>query len=120
MSHPCAWIAQDFIDPPPWDGQGEPPTLEDSLWDGTGPAPPLDKARGHIEPSEGDSGPLEEGEWDDVEDAIAWARERAPYVVVRVGYSGYYSAGKIQHPDYKPWPPTDEAIRSETRRGRDL
>jgi hypothetical protein len=45
MTYPCAFIAQDFIDPSPWDGRGEPPTVEESLWDGTGPAPPLEKAQ---------------------------------------------------------------------------
>ena len=42
---------------------------------------------------------LEQGPgWDDVEEAIAWARERAPHVLVRVGSDDttIYSAGEIR------------------------
>ncbi len=42
---------------------------------------------------------LEQGPgWDDVEEAIAWGRERAPRVMVRLGQdeTSIYSAGEIQ------------------------
>jgi hypothetical protein len=115
--YPRVYIAQDFIDPPPWDGRGDPPSLEDSLWDRTGDAPPFGRAYGHVDPSPDADALGEEEEWDDIEDAIAWGRERAQVVLVRIGYSGYYSAGEVRDPDFKPWPPTEEAIRGEKRRG---
>lgn len=59
---------------------------------------------------------LEQGPgWDDVEEAIAWGRERAPRVLVRVGNdeSSIYSAGELpltrgadgSVPAYPEWPP---------------
>ena len=46
--------------------------------------------------------------WDDVEDAIAWGRSRAPIVVIRLGNTldTLYSAGEEQAPDCRPWPPS--------------
>jgi len=57
-------------------------------------------------------------EFDDLsaEEAIAWGRERAEVVLIRMGDSDYYSAGQ-SNPDpeeYEPWPPTD--LRIERRR----
>jgi hypothetical protein len=53
--------------------------------------------------------------WDDVEEAIAWARERAPRVLVRLGDddAAIYSAGEIRltrladgtSDAYPQWPP---------------
>jgi hypothetical protein len=121
MKSRVAWVAQDFIDPPPWNGEGEPPALKGALWEGKGAAPPLGKARGHVDPDNpvDPESPQasEQGEWDTVEEAIAWARERAERVYVRVGNSDYYNAGEVHSPDFKPWPPTEEAIRYETWRG---
>ena len=62
---------------------------------------------------------LEQGPgWDDVEEAVAWGRERAPRVVVRLGRdeSSIYSAGEIRLTrfsdgtgrDYPEWPPLRE------------
>lgn len=56
----------------------------------------VDEPRPHIE---------EEGPgWDDVEEAIAWGRERAPKVMVILG-DEYYSAGEEQAGTAPEWPP---------------
>lgn len=41
------------------------------------------------------------------EAAIAWGRERADVVVIRLGHRGdtYFSAGDIPDPSMPPWPP---------------
>jgi hypothetical protein len=91
--YPRAWIAQDFAEVER-DGEAQPP----EPWDGTGDMPPFARPYGHIDLG---SGIGEEGEWETVEEAIAWARERVDVVLVRVGYSDYYSAGTV-HPDSVP------------------
>lgn len=69
---------------------------------------------GHWE-AEQAGGVLEQGPgWDDVEAAVAWARARAPVVVLRLGEAEpqkFYSAGE-KEPDGVPppggmerWPP---------------
>jgi hypothetical protein len=42
-----------------------------------------------------------------LEDALAWGRARADEVYIRLGDSGYYSAGTVVAPDAPPWPPED-------------
>ena len=53
---------------------------------------------GHWESGNPADGVLEQGPgWDDIEDAIAWGRERAPVVLLRVGETEpqvHYSAGE--------------------------
>jgi hypothetical protein len=57
---------------------------------------------GHWEASEGGSNELVENGpgWDSPEDAIAWGRQRAPIVLIRVGPfpQRYFSAGVQQPP----------------------
>jgi hypothetical protein len=61
---------------------------------------------------EGDDGSFLEASpvemWDDVDEAIAWGRGRAPVVVVRLGNTidTIYSAGEAPAPEARPWPPT--------------
>lgn len=44
----------------------------------------------------------------DVDEAIAWGRERAGLVLVRFGRrAGYWSAGRTPHWGYPGWPPPD-------------
>jgi hypothetical protein len=52
---------------------------------------------------------VEEGPgWDNVDDAIAWGRERAPIVVVILAASDRtYSAGEQRLPSLPEWPPAD-------------
>ena len=59
------------------------------------------------------------GEFADVEQAIAWARARAPVVIVVLGFSSpmVFSAGEQYDPGEDPehdplrrWPPTDEVL----------
>jgi hypothetical protein len=63
---------------------------------------------GHREGEDGaflDASPVEA--WDDVEEAIRWARTRAPKVVVRLGNTRdtLYSAGEVDLRECLPWPP---------------
>jgi hypothetical protein len=63
---------------------------------------------GHREGDDGsflEASPVEA--WDDVEDAIAWGRSRAPVVVVRLGNTidTLYSAGEVAAPEGRQWPP---------------
>jgi len=53
---------------------------------------------------------LDEGEWDTLDEAIGWARERAASIHVRVGYSDYYSAGDRPSGE-PPWPPAADELR---------
>ena len=108
MTYPRAWIAQDWAE---WDGTGEPP----EPFDGSGPLPQLGPARAHIDTGEA---AIDNCEWPTVDAAIAWARSRVDIVLVRVGFSDYYSAGKEHPPNVARWPPSDEAIRRETLRRR--
>jgi hypothetical protein len=96
--YPRVYIAQDFAEPG-WSGLGEPP--------------PLGPAYGHVDGGPHTETTAEEGQWDDISDAIAWGRERAPVVLVRVGYSDYHSAGATRHPDFDAWPPSDRAVRGD-------
>lgn len=41
------------------------------------------------------------------EDAIAWGRERADTVHIRLGRGEYHTAGAVPTPDLEPWPPPD-------------
>jgi hypothetical protein len=109
-SHPdrVAWIVQDFFDPA-WEEPGRTPAICAEM----AALPPFGRAHGLID---SDAGLVEEGEWDAIEDGIEWARERASRVLVRIGHSGYYSAGREPSLKFPPWPPTEEAIRSETLR----
>ena len=70
---------------------------------------------GHWEVDAPDEGPMLEGPgWSTAEEAIAWGRERAPVVIIRVGrqpWQQHYSAGDV-FPDLEPprggllpWPP---------------
>lgn len=77
--------------------------------------PPFEKARGYVEAADA-GGVVDEGEWETVEEAIAWARDRVEIVLVRIGYSDYYSAGAAHPEGVPPWPPSEDAVRSETRR----
>lgn len=43
--------------------------------------------------------------FDDVETAIAWGRERAPYVQVTLRGAEHYSAGTTNPDDLPSWPP---------------
>ena len=110
VTYPRAYIAQDWAELE-WDGEGDPP----KPFDGTGPLPRFGPAWGYI-----DDGvrAVEEGEWLTADEAIAWARQRAQVVLVRVGYSDYHSAGEHHVPGVPAWPPTEHAIRHETRRPR--
>jgi hypothetical protein len=63
---------------------------------------------GHREREDGsfaEASPVEA--WTDVDEAIRWARARAPVVVVRLGNTldTLYSAGETDAPDCLPWPP---------------
>jgi hypothetical protein len=79
---------------------------------------------GHIESETPTPHMIEEGPgWDDVEEAIAWGRARAPEVYVGLGGTGatYYSAGVNDpppDPDYPDdvmprWPPTTDRIAAD-------
>jgi hypothetical protein len=59
---------------------------------------------------------LEEADGVSLDDALAWARARSPRVMIRYGYSGYFSAGEESVPDAPPWPPPDlpEFVRRRT------
>jgi hypothetical protein len=51
----------------------------------------------------------------EIDEALAWARARAPVVLVRPGDSDYLSAGDEPSPDYEaPWP--GDHVRFEPRR----
>ena len=82
--YPRAWIAQDWAE---WHGTGEPPEPVD----GSGALPQFGPVRAHIDTGEG---VIEKREWPTVEAAIAWARSQVDVVLVRVGFSDYYSAGR--------------------------
>ena len=101
-----AWISQDFFDPS-FDERGDPPAICAEM----GSLPPFATAHAHID---GDG--EEAADFPTVDEAIEWARRRAGRVLVRVGHSRYYAAGKDPSPGYPPWPPTEEAIRSEAIR----
>ena len=109
-THPdrVAWIVQNFFDPA-WDEPGRTPAICAGMED----LPPFARAHGHVDSA---AGLLEESAWDAVEDGIKWGRERASRVLVRIGHSDYYSAGREPSLRFPPWPPTEEAIRSETLR----
>ena len=61
--------------------------------------------REHEDGSFAEASPVEA--WNDVEEAIRWARSCAPMVVVRLGNAldTLYSAGEIDAPDCRLWPP---------------
>jgi hypothetical protein len=61
--------------------------------------------REHQDGSFAEASPVEA--WNDVEEAIAWGRSRAPIVIVRLGGTRdtMYSAGEIDPPDCRLWPP---------------
>jgi hypothetical protein len=50
---------------------------------------------------------IEEVDGLDVEAALDWGRARAARVLIRYGYSDYFSAGAERAPDAAPWPPPD-------------
>lgn len=64
---------------------------------------------------------VEQGpEWDDPNEAVTWARERAPRVVVRLGIGfgniRFFTAGDIrvegdEHEPVLSWPPSDESAQ---------
>jgi hypothetical protein len=61
---------------------------------------------GHREADDGsfaEASPVEA--WNDVEEAIAWARTRAPRVAVRLGstHDTIYSAGEVDFPNCRLW-----------------
>jgi hypothetical protein len=86
-------------------------SMDDSPWERPSVAP-LGRWVGHVEPYDDDH--YEEGRpdgewWDSVDDAIAWGRERAPIVLVRIGNT-HYSAGALHAEDDEDnplplWPP---------------
>ena len=104
-----AWLAQDFM------GElgklGKPPSICTSMSE----LPPFERARGLIDDPE--EGLVEQGSWETLEEALEWAQLRAARVFVRVGHSDYRSAGETASQKFKPWPPDESAIRSETKRG---
>jgi hypothetical protein len=61
--------------------------------------------REHEDGSFAEASPVEA--WNDVEEAIKWGRTHAPMVVVRLGNTldTLYSAGEIDAPECRPWPP---------------
>lgn len=112
MRYPVAWIAQDFRrtasdEWETWDGESEltPPSMAPARCQASCPAWAL------IDTGDQTG---EEREWQSIDEAIAWARALVPRVLVRIGYSEYYSAGSEPVAGYPTWPPTEEAIRSET------
>lgn len=100
-----AFVAQDFI---------EPSWLSDEprgrSWLGAPELPPLGRARAHIEGGPEATAPLEESEWDTLDEAIAWARSHVRQVCVRVGYSDYYSAGTQRCDNLLEWPPSNAEL----------
>lgn len=52
----------------------------------------------------------------DVEASLEWGRARARRVLIRYGYSDYFSAGDERVRDWPPWPPPDlpELVRRRT------
>ena len=59
------------------------------------------------------------GEFESIDDAIAWARERAPKVIVVLGFTRplIFSAGEVYEPGEEPdrdplpqWPPSAELL----------
>jgi len=63
---------------------------------------------GYWETDDDDPRVLEDGlRWSTLEEALAWARERAPVVMVRLATTEYFSAGRDQprwRPEAPRWP----------------
>jgi hypothetical protein len=63
---------------------------------------------GYWETDDDDPRVLEDGlRWSSLEEALAWARERAPVIMIRLATTDYFSAGRDQprwRPDAPRWP----------------